>query len=46
MSKGRAIQINDKGIRPMVDPPCSIHVPKESLEQLQLELAKHIICRP
>lgn len=46
MSKGRAIQINDKGIRPMVDPPCSIHVPKESLEQLQLELAKHVICRP
>lgn len=44
--KGRAIQINDKGIRPMVDPPCAIHVPKESLEQLQLELAKHVVMRP
>lgn len=46
MSRGRAIQVNDKGTNPMRDPDSAIKPPPASLPDLEAELQELLACRP
>lgn len=46
MPKGRAIQINDKGLKPLREPESTIKPPEADLPDLEAELREHLARRP